>query len=419
MASQYGQDRVVLELLGGKRDGFFLDSGAADGVRASNTELLEKEFGWTGICVEPDRQLFAMLRSNRACACVNCCLYRCDGKVDYLEGGFNGGILDEYDPRFLSELKQRWGRPADFRPPTVTKEARTIRSVLAEHGAPRVIDYWSLDTEGSELTLLRSFPFDDYAFRVLTVEHNRLPSVQEEIRLFLEGRGYQRVATIEIDDVYVNAALGDDDGDRHDADPFRVRPLLREMGLFAGQTDRLAGVHPRMEAAILEQHARHHYDGVSYSFAIASADPCFEALYSAFLRVVGSLHRAMWGTDPVLHRLNRRKCWACVVDDRQPDAAVWHNHEETCSYNGVYYLRVSDGDAIQCLAPNGDVVEVPVRAGMLLITPNWLMHRPKSRPLGAGRRISINMEAIVDSIPRMRPTSWRSAAFAPSRRRRP
>src|SRR4029453_1403725 len=105
MASQYGQDRVVLELLGGKRGGFFLDSGAADGVRASNTELLEKEFGWTGICVEPDRGLFTMLRSNRACASVNCCLYRCDGQVDYLEGGFNGGILDEYDPRFLSELK--------------------------------------------------------------------------------------------------------------------------------------------------------------------------------------------------------------------------------------------------------------------------------------------------------------------------
>jgi hypothetical protein len=74
--------------------------------------------------------------------------------------------------------------------------------VLRQYGAPPVIDYWSLDTEGSELAILKSFPFDEYTFRVLTVEHNWLP-IRHEINAFLQSRGYLRIATIEIDDCYV------------------------------------------------------------------------------------------------------------------------------------------------------------------------------------------------------------------------
>ena len=82
------------------------------------------------------------------------------------------------------------------------KQARTIRSVLRQAGAPAVIDYWSLDTEGSELAILRSFPFDEYRFRVLTVEHNDAP-VREDIRQYLAERGYTCVRALGIDDAYV------------------------------------------------------------------------------------------------------------------------------------------------------------------------------------------------------------------------
>ena len=88
------------------------------------------------------------------------------------------------------------------RPITVKKAAHTLRSVLWECGAPRIIDDWSLDTEGSELTILKSFPFDTYSFRVLTIEHNRF-SVRDEIGAFLEARGYWRARDMGIDDCYV------------------------------------------------------------------------------------------------------------------------------------------------------------------------------------------------------------------------
>src|SRR5690349_12765331 len=99
MASQYGQDLLVLELLGGMRGGFFLDSGAADGVSSSNTLLLEQSYGWKGICVEPNSTLFTQLVRNRRCTCVNCCLYDREGTVEFLEAAtMLGGILAEYHP---------------------------------------------------------------------------------------------------------------------------------------------------------------------------------------------------------------------------------------------------------------------------------------------------------------------------------
>jgi hypothetical protein len=99
-------------------------------------------------------------------------------------------------------LSGRW--PEGAPPPTVSKQARTIRWVLRSVGAPRTIDYWSLDTEGSELALLRCFPFDEYRLRVLTVEHNN-GAAREQIRSLLETRGYVRIRNLGIDDGYVLA----------------------------------------------------------------------------------------------------------------------------------------------------------------------------------------------------------------------
>ncbi|GAA1390450.1 hypothetical protein GCM10009661_81780 [Catellatospora chokoriensis] len=205
--SYQGQDLFVLAQLGGLRGGFFLDSGASDGVRGSNTKLLESQFGWSGICIEPNGTMFAELVRNRSCICLDCCLYDQDVDVDFLSAAsVYGGIVDEYDPEHL-RFARAFARQALAGTEPERKRARTLRSVLVECGAPPVIDYWSLDTEGSELSILRSFPFGQYAFRVLTVEHN-YTSAREQIRILLESHGYRRAASLGIDDCYVPVGFG-------------------------------------------------------------------------------------------------------------------------------------------------------------------------------------------------------------------
>jgi hypothetical protein len=206
MSSQHGQDLFVIDILGGLRGGFFLDSGAADGLRSSNTWMLETSFGWDGICVEPNDEFFVALQKNRQCRTVHCCLHDLTGTAEFLEeAGLLGGILNEYSTSVLDYIRDHGHASFDSagRIRTVRKQTRTVRSVLRECAAPRIIDYWSLDTEGSELTILRSFPFDEYTFRVLTVEHNHLP-VRDDIRKLLESRGYQRIGAMGVDDCYAS-----------------------------------------------------------------------------------------------------------------------------------------------------------------------------------------------------------------------
>ena len=59
--SQYGEEPIILEFFHG-RVGRFLDVGAYDGVRMSNTRRLA-ELGWEGLCIEPNPNLFLRLNA--------------------------------------------------------------------------------------------------------------------------------------------------------------------------------------------------------------------------------------------------------------------------------------------------------------------------------------------------------------------
>lgn len=63
--SQNGQDAFIVKLFNGKRNGYFLDIGAYDGVYFSNSLTLEKSLGWEGICIEPNPLVYGQLKSNR------------------------------------------------------------------------------------------------------------------------------------------------------------------------------------------------------------------------------------------------------------------------------------------------------------------------------------------------------------------
>ena len=55
--------------------GFFVEFGGLDGIDTSNTYLLEKDHGWTGIIVEPLPRFKDDLITNRSCIVDLRCLY--------------------------------------------------------------------------------------------------------------------------------------------------------------------------------------------------------------------------------------------------------------------------------------------------------------------------------------------------------
>lgn len=199
--SQLGQDIFVLERLGWKRGGFFVEFGATDGRTLSNSWLLEKQFGWKGILAEPGRVWRKQLeQSGRSAALEFDCVWNRTGEVlTFAETSFAE----------LSTIGDFSGRGDHNRLGARTYEVRTIalNDMLEKHGAPAEMDYLSIDTEGSELTILESLDFARFRFRVITVEHNFMPD-RERIHALLTSHGYERQAEAQsqYDDWYVLAS---------------------------------------------------------------------------------------------------------------------------------------------------------------------------------------------------------------------
>ena len=69
--SQNGQDLFALLSNNFKRSGIFIEFGAYDGVIFSNTHLLEKQFGWTGILIDPIPNHYESMKQNRNCKLIH------------------------------------------------------------------------------------------------------------------------------------------------------------------------------------------------------------------------------------------------------------------------------------------------------------------------------------------------------------
>jgi FkbM family methyltransferase len=186
--SQLGQDLWVLKQLDWKQDGFFVEFGATDGVLLSNSWLLEKFFRWEGICAEPNPKLFDKLKKNRSCTLSQACVYRKSGeKMSFVLADAYGGLKDFGKEDLHAEKRAAYASSGcEFQIITTS-----LLDLLRQHGAPEVIDYLSVDTEGSELAILEGFDWNAYQIRCITVEHNYTKQ-REGIRLLLESKGYAR-----------------------------------------------------------------------------------------------------------------------------------------------------------------------------------------------------------------------------------
>ena len=186
MYSQLGQDLWVLESTQFKRNGYFIDIGAYDGVFHSNTYLLEKDYGWNGVCVEPSDK-YNDLVVNRKCTTCNMLVYSHDNLCIEFRQTLNNFELSGIPSYFKNDdhTKNRSYNYISKKIPTIS-----LTTLCEVNSAPSVIDYLSIDTEGSELLILQYHDFDKYRFNYISIEHNRCSDYRNDIKNFMNSKNY-------------------------------------------------------------------------------------------------------------------------------------------------------------------------------------------------------------------------------------
>jgi FkbM family methyltransferase len=187
------QDELVWEFFSRRPEGFFVEVGANHPRQGSQTWLLE-EAGWRGILVEPQAKLFEALCQARPRSKVFRAACSAPDKTGFAElhvpaDGLNGFATLE---RNVDDAGIRYER-------TERVEVTTLDALLAQAGNPKV-DFISLDTEGTELDVLRGFELRRHRPALILIE-DKLQSLAKH--RFLGSQGYKLVKRTELNNWYV------------------------------------------------------------------------------------------------------------------------------------------------------------------------------------------------------------------------
>lgn len=193
-ASQHKQDRHAIDnIFSRKKNGYFLDVGASDGISENNTVLMERYYGWDGICFEGDPRNIEKLCNNRKCHIAGSPVYN------------KSGILvpfELHNTRHLSGISgYQYYRSVCSN--VAMLSTTTLMDCIKLFNAPHVIDYMSMDIEGSEYEALSTFDFDNYVINYIALEHNFQEPKRENIKKLLTSHNYAYFRSIQHDDDYI------------------------------------------------------------------------------------------------------------------------------------------------------------------------------------------------------------------------
>lgn len=212
--SQAGEDKYIYEELVSKVapiSTHYLEIGALDGVKYSNTKFFEEHLGWSGILVEPNPVSFEKLKANRPLNTLIPSLI--SDQEEELEFSYfenenlaavsgatvsltdkNKAVFFESDEEWMKKSKEEFFRTCIVKP--ISFDTVMAQSKVASLG------FCSIDVEGHELQVLQSFSFET-DISILLIERNPHDA---EIEALLGSKGYINFDTVAHNTVYLSSS---------------------------------------------------------------------------------------------------------------------------------------------------------------------------------------------------------------------
>ena len=170
-------DKKLDILFNHKKDGFFIELGAFDGITQSNTYFFELYRNWKGLLIEPSKESFDLCSKNRPNSIVvNCCCVSNTYNDIKIQGDFNSTLMSSVNGERLNSNS------------LIQVNALTLEKILDENNINKEIDFLSLDTEGYELQVLEGLNLEKYRPKYLLIEIYRKD--YNNILSYLQSKNY-------------------------------------------------------------------------------------------------------------------------------------------------------------------------------------------------------------------------------------
>lgn len=146
------QDLFAYLMIEGKQSGFYVDVGCRDPFRTNNTWFLEEKLNWKGLSIDI---------------------------VDY-------ELVWKQRKSIFTQMNALTGN---------------FKVLFEKYNVPKVIDYLThdLEGEGDRYKGLINMPFDEYEFKIITVEHDAYrgfdKTERQPQREFLFSKGYELISS--------------------------------------------------------------------------------------------------------------------------------------------------------------------------------------------------------------------------------
>ena len=201
--SQYSQDKYIYNtFFNNKTNGTFVEIGADDGVRFSNCKFFEDYLGWNGIAIEARKDAYSKLIKNRGCLCVNAVLSDKEEETEFLDiKGYGiglSGLINKYDKRHIERIRNEVKNPNNKGYDKIIVNTEKLSNILEKQNIYN-IDFLSIDTEGSELDILKTLDFNKFNIDVITIEDNYN---DRNIIDFFTKKGYELITIIKCDKIF-------------------------------------------------------------------------------------------------------------------------------------------------------------------------------------------------------------------------
>ena len=162
--SQRGEDIIIDNLLGKKRGGFYVDIGAYDPTRFSNTKRFYLR-GWRGINIEPDPIRIKKFHNSRPRDInLNIGIANKNGLLNFFK--FSPQTLSTFSKSAAANYQKQGYTIIE----TLKVKVSKLGQILEKECKNRQIDFFSIDTEGSDLEVLKSNNWKKFKPKVICIE---------------------------------------------------------------------------------------------------------------------------------------------------------------------------------------------------------------------------------------------------------